>query len=77
MTFHQRVCDLFGPASSAARASRRGKSRQPLRLRLPRVEFLEDRRMLATLFVTNTNDNGAGSLPSNPEQPQSQRRRHR
>jgi hypothetical protein len=62
MTFKQWMRDVFGPESRSARASRRGKSGQAVRVRLPRVELLEDRRMLATLLVTNTNDSGAGSL---------------
>ena len=66
MTFKQWLRNEFAPearAARAARASRRGKSRQPSgRRRVPRVEFLEDRRMMANFTVTSLADSGAGTL---------------
>jgi Domain of unknown function DUF11 len=45
----------FGPESAGATVRRKSASRL-------RIEMLEDRRLLTTLFVTNVNDNGPGSL---------------
>ncbi|MDB5353523.1 MAG: Cna domain protein [Planctomycetota bacterium] len=46
---------LFGLESAGPRGRRKSASR-------PRIEALEDRRLLTTFFVLNTNDNGEGSL---------------
>ena len=48
---------------SAQKFSRRMKQRRvPVNRRLLRLELLEDRRVLAALLVTNTDNNGPGSL---------------
>src|SRR5262249_10278020 len=63
MTFKLWLRKVFGPRVPVARASRRGKSRQPARRRyMPRLDTLEDRLAPATLMVTNLADSGLGSL---------------
>jgi hypothetical protein len=58
MTFKQWLRKVFGPRMQNSRASRRGKSRQPLRHRcVPRLELLEDRLAPATLVVNSPADN--------------------
>src|SRR5689334_24442177 len=58
MTFKQWLRQAFGPWMRSSRASRRGKSRQPLRQRcVPRLEWLEDRLAPAILTVNSTADN--------------------
>ena len=55
MTFKQWLHNASGPRVGVARASRRGKSRQPSRRRVvPRLELLEDRLTPATFIVNST-----------------------
>ena len=59
--FRQSFDRTLRPFATSLTSSRRSQRRAALRRR-PAIEDLEGRQMLSTLYVTNTNDSGTGSL---------------
>jgi len=49
--------------SNRANGGQRRTTRDRLRARRPRFDFLEERQLLATFTVLNTNDAGGGITP--------------